>query len=371
MLQVNKSLTHLDPSNSSTFSDSGARCIFEGLRHNATLANLNLSQTVIAFITPVTARSLTNMLQVNKNLRHLDLSYTSAFASYSGARCIFKGLQHNTTLVNLNLSHTGIKATDPDTARSLTKMLQVNKSLTHLDLSKNRLLDSGARCIFEGLQHNTTLVNLNLSHTGIKATDPDTARFLTKMLQVNKSLTHLDLSKNRLLDSGARCIFEGLQNNTTLVNLNLHTGIEVIDPDTARSLTKMLQVNKSLTHLDLSNYFTHEFTYLISYIFEGLEHNTSLCYLDLHVVSPVICKHGDNAAEHIARALKSNRSLLTLDIAGWIFLGPSGIHPILESLMFNSTLQTLYISDIDSETLSTFKRAREAKNLPPIEVHTS
>ena len=34
--------------------------------------------------------------------------------------------------------------------------------------------------------------------------------------------------------------------------------------------------------------------------------------------------------------------------------------------MSNSTLQTLYISDIDSETLSTFTRAREAKNMPPI-----
>ena len=76
------------------------------------------------------------------------------------------------------------------------------------------------------------------------------------------------------------------------------------------------------------------------------------------------------AAEYITQALKSNRSLQTLNIAGWMF-SSNGINLILESLMFNSTLQTLYISDIDSETSSTFKRARKTKNLPPIEVYES
>ena len=167
--------------------------------------------------------------------------------------CIFEGLQQNTTLVSLNLSKTGITATDPDTTRSLTKMLQINKSLTHLDLSKNKFSDSGACCIFEGLQQNSTLVSLNLSKTGITATDPDTARSLTKMLQINESLTHLDLSKNTFSDKGARCIFEGLQHNNSLITLNLsQTGISATDPDTAMSLTTMLQINKSLTHLDLS-----------------------------------------------------------------------------------------------------------------------
>ena len=67
---------------------------------------------------------------------------------------------------------------------SLSNMLQENKSLTHLDFSWNDLSDSS---IFEGLQHNTTLLSLNLSNTSINAaTDPDTARSLTKMLQENK-----------------------------------------------------------------------------------------------------------------------------------------------------------------------------------------
>ena len=81
------------------------------------------------------------------------------------------------------------------------------------------------------------------------------------------------------------------------------------------------------------------------------------------MVSSVMYLHADTAAEHIAQALKSNRSLQTLNIVGWKFLGHNGIHPILESLMFNSTLQTLYIGKIDSETLSSFKRARETTSI--------
>ena len=253
MLQVNKSLTHLDLSGNETFSDSGPCCIFEDLQRNTALLKLNLSDTNITATNPETSRSLTKMLQVNKSLTHLDLSYNSL---ESGARCIFEGLQHNTALLNLNLSTTDITATDPDTKRYLTKMLQVNKSLTHLDLSMNKTLsDSGARCIFEGLQHNTALVNLNLSETGITATDPDTAMSLTKMLQVNTFLTHLDLSWNEtFLESGARCIYEGLQhNNSALVDLNLsNAGIKVTDPDIAQSLYKMLHEKQITWHVNVA-----------------------------------------------------------------------------------------------------------------------
>ena len=119
-------------------------------------------------------------------------------------------------------------------------MLQVNKSLTHLDLSQNKF---STHYIFEGFQHNTTLVNLNLSSTGIMATDPDTARSLTKMLRKNKSLTRLDLSQNNLSDSVVQCISENLKRNA-MVELNLSdTGIS------AKCIFQVLKHNTTLLHL--------------------------------------------------------------------------------------------------------------------------
>ena len=280
---------------------------------------------------------------------------------------IAEALQTNLSLTKLSLPNMMLLHTEQN-GSALNKVLQVNKSLTHLDLSWNETMsDSRARCIFEGLQHNTTLVNLNLCRNGITASDPDTARSLTKMLQVNKSLIHLNLSRNKFSDSGARCIFDGLQHNNTLVYLSLSSaGIQITNSDTAMSLTKMLQVNKSLTHLGLSNCL-HIHTVSHWIIFEGLEHNTTLRYLNIRGISDIT----ETDAEHIAWALKSNYSLQILDIADCTFLGRNGIDLILESLMFNSTLQTLYVSDIDPETLSTFKRARESKKLPLIKVYVS
>ena len=207
-LKKSSAVKELLLSNGNMDSGTGFLMIAEVLLTNSSLTSLSLPCMGL-HLTKEYCSVLTKLLQTNQSLRYLDLSSNSILDS-----SFFEGLQRNTNLVKLNLSNTGITA-----ARSLTTLLRVNKSLTYLDLSSNLTSDSGARCIFEGLQHNTTLVNLNLSHTGIPIADPDTARSLTKMLQVNKSLTHLDLSRNHTLsDSGARYIFVGLQHNTTLVN---------------------------------------------------------------------------------------------------------------------------------------------------------
>ena len=168
------------------------------------------------------AQALTTMLQVNKTLTHLHLSSKKL----SLPHCVFRGLQHNTSLVHLNLSYTGLAATE-DTVRTITAMLRVNKTMKHLDLSGNwNFSNSGAYCVFRGLQHNNSLVHLNLSNTGLAATE-DTAQALTTMLRVNKTIKHLDLSVNwTFSDAGAYCVCQGLQHNTSLVYLNLsRTGI--------------------------------------------------------------------------------------------------------------------------------------------------
>ena len=219
--------------------------IIEALQTNTSLTELHL----INSSPPKTSSALIKMLQINTSLKYLEVSgkeLDQLFVTFddpqthprldrslsdSGARCIFEGLQHNTTLVNLSLCKNGITATNPDTARSLTKMLQVNKSLTHLDLSQNRLCDSVLHYIFEGVHHNTSLVNLSLRKNCITATDLDTARSLTKMLQVNKSLTHLDLLQNDLSDSGACCIFEGLQRCSELLSRRVNDQVLDVSED--------------------------------------------------------------------------------------------------------------------------------------------
>ena len=148
------------------------------------------------------------------------LIYPVKSLSDLGAHCIFQGLQQNTTLTQLNLASNRITGCE-DTAQALNKLLQVNKTLTHLDLSDNDIFSySSSHCILEGLQRNTTLVNLNLANTGLSDTE-DTTRAFETMLQVNTSLTHLDVSHNVRFSFTSRHISRSLQGNVTLVLLDL------------------------------------------------------------------------------------------------------------------------------------------------------
>ena len=370
MLQVNKSLQYLDLSQNRAWSVESVRIFHHfvaGLQHSTTLTHLILRNSRFPCYDSETARSFTEMLQVNKSLTHLDLSENSFIDS--GSHCVFEGLQHNNTLVNLNLSTTGLRSTDSDTVRSLSKMLQVNKSLTHLDLSGNFLLLKGC-CVFDGLRHNSTLTHLSLSNNDWQYLyiSPDISRSLSQMLQVNQSLTHLDLSNTRFFSmSEGLNIFKSLQHNTTLVNLNLsNTGIHVAaaDPDTARSLTKMLQVNKSLTHLDLSKNDPNVYTdtnSIISHTFQGLKHNTTLLHLNISHITMT-----DSDMECATQALPFC-SLETLDLS---FTYNSTSH-ILDSLELNSSLKVLYLSRQYGETediIKCFKIARQDNGLPPIQI---
>ena len=137
---------------------------------------------------------------------------------------LVEALQTNTSLTKLSLVNVNLRYTEKN-CPALISMLRVNKSLTHVDLSWNELFLE-AHYIFEGLQYNTSLVNLNLSCTGITADPADTTTSFIKMIQVNKSLEYLNLSFNDFTDSLCHSMIESLQRNTSnLIFLNLSKSI--------------------------------------------------------------------------------------------------------------------------------------------------
>ena len=327
--------------------------VVEMLHTNNSITKLSLQYNLNEFNDSLTLKCV----HLNKPLTQLHLSSLSDELLH----IIIAHLQYSTTLVKLSISKPQSRMT-VETARALTMMLEVNKSLTHLVLHSKYFSDHEAFCVFKVLQNNTTLISLDLSNCDITAADPEIIKSL--MLQENSSLMHLNLSGNiGFSDSGARCIFESLQYNSTLVYLNLcGTSTTANDPDTAKSLTKMLRVNKSLTHLDLSCKDTIPANRIISLIFSALEHNTTL----LHLV--LCCRDiSIDDAECIAQALKSNQSLLTIDISRAYI---SRIDIILAALKFNTTLKSMRISynwaaDVAVEDL---QRARKESGLPPVDI---
>ena len=132
-----------------------------------------------------------------------------------------QALQANSHLTVLRLKNMNLLYNEVN-GLTLKKMVSMNETLEHLDLSGNSLFsDSGACCILHGLMQNRTLVTLSLHKICLTATE-ETNRLLSEMLRVNTTLKHLDLSSNLFLsDSGICSIFEGLQSNSTLLRLNI------------------------------------------------------------------------------------------------------------------------------------------------------
>ena len=261
------------------------------------------------------------------------------------------------------LDHTTITE---QVAKQIASHLKSSPVISELSLCNSKIDENGFLRIAEALQTNLSLTKLNLRYTDLRYTGK-TGSALTKMLKCNTSLTHLDLSSNKLItDYIAHCIFKGLQHNTTLVSLNLsHTSINGAESDTVKSLNKMLQVNNSLTHLDLSYLdisllSDNAHNTFISHIFHGLEYNNTLLQLNLRHL-----KITNIDAEYIAQALMRNHSLQTLDIV--CFISNEGIRQVFASLMFNTTIKKLYIPETYHEPIG-FNITREDNGLPLIEI---
>ena len=128
---------------------------------------------------------------------------------------IAKMLTENTTLTHLDLSFNKL---DSECADKICEVLAHNNTLTHLHLSGNELDSECADKICEVLAHNNTLTYLDLSGNKL---DSECADKICEVLAHNNTLRHLDLSRNKLGSECADKICEGLAHNNTLIWLNL------------------------------------------------------------------------------------------------------------------------------------------------------
>ena len=88
-----------------------------------------------------------------------------------------------------------------------SKMLKINNGLVELHMQKYEMRDYGAQWISENIGMNRRLTYLDLSCNRITR---DGARHLSEYLKKNTNLKFLDLGYNRIEDDGAKYIAESL-----------------------------------------------------------------------------------------------------------------------------------------------------------------
>ncbi|XP_078087631.1 NACHT, LRR and PYD domains-containing protein 3-like [Mustelus asterias] len=139
-------------------------------------------------------------------------------------------------------------------AEDLASSLSTNRSLTVLNLGINKLGDSGVKLLSAALSNPKCKIQ-ELQLTVVGLTD-SCAMDLSSALSVNMSLMVLNLSYNKLRDSGIKLLSEALRNPKCIIQ-DLRLDENALTDACAEVLASALTTNRSLMVLSLeSNFFT-------------------------------------------------------------------------------------------------------------------
>ena len=299
-LKTNTSLHLLDISHNNIYDD-GLAAISEFIKNIKSLQILDISHNNISAVGAAA-------ISKNRTFKKLNMSYNKIDSFFE----VDKALQTNTTLQILDLSHNNMIF---DHCGCLDK-----NNLKELNLSYNRISNNGIVKLGEVLKAYRTLQILDLSHNDIS-----NGVAVSSCLKSN-SLKELNLSYNKVPNSGIIDICKALQMNVTLQLLDI--SYNKIFDESILTFSDYLKEKNTLQKLRIS-------------------WNNDICLsLDSMVQSCAISKMrlGDTGAILVSAFLYRNSIIQELDISR-NNISDDGAVAISEYLKcYNYTLKKLYIS---------------------------
>ena len=244
--------------------DEGFILICKGLDNNNNLINLNISNNDIHskglnqglnFITTCNLYSLnisnnpildeglkkiTNSLKNFENLHKLNISFCNF--SFSGFEYLIKALQFIKRIEYLNVSGNNIKSPNFDTI----KLCFPNLGIKYLNMSKCALGNESAYVLGECLNGNESIRNINISEN--KISDSGFKSFID-LFYNNNSIEVFDCSINYISDVTAKEFIQNMKYNRTLKKINFYDN--QLKNDIGNTFLELLEVNKTLININL------------------------------------------------------------------------------------------------------------------------
>ncbi|KAI9913595.1 hypothetical protein PsorP6_006664 [Peronosclerospora sorghi] len=265
------------------------------ISHNTTLRELYLSGHELG---PLALQAFAACLATNSTLEHLSLG--SDKLGDEGVTLLCAGLARN--------PHSGLQRWDLESkslglagASAIGHVLQTNKTLTSLTLSRNRIGDEGIDQLVKGVRANAHVPLAELHVTDVAISGAGLAHLTPWLASRECSLTTLQLSFNQLEDTPA-AFWNAIASNASVTTLLLKA-CKLMDHHVAH-LAAALRDNRTLIELDLSdNQLTHV---ACASLANGLRHNKTLRTLRL---STNTCH--DQGAQLLAQTLETHNATLT------------------------------------------------------------
>ncbi|XP_072330252.1 NACHT, LRR and PYD domains-containing protein 14-like isoform X2 [Scyliorhinus torazame] len=287
ILTNNRMLSSLNLSNNN-LGDRGIRLLSVGLKNpQSRMQKLNLSNNNLSI---GSWEEIVSVLIINQTLRELNVSNNrmgeaglrTLSTALKDPRCKLQklGLNNTSTLdfgmMGSYLEETGIvilsdvlkdsnctlKALElakncltQKNYEEIASAIRINHTLTHLDLSSNVIQDSGMNALSLALMDKSCSIQ-SLLLTDTKLT-PTCCEKLASVLVTNQTLRELDLSMNKLGDSGVCALSTALKEpSCKLETLGLKQ--TSLTDACCKKLLTALNTTQKITHLDLSaNLFTN------------------------------------------------------------------------------------------------------------------
>ncbi|XP_064425015.1 selection and upkeep of intraepithelial T-cells protein 5-like [Latimeria chalumnae] len=230
-LSRNKSLIELNLDNN-PIKDAGMRLIC-----NVSNNQLQKLSSNNCYLTSICCEALSSFLSRNESLTELNLSNNPI--KDTGMSLICNGSNNQIQKLRSNSCYL-----TPTCCRDLSSFLSRNQSLTELNLSDNPIQDSGVSLICN--ISNKEIQKLSLRSCILTS---GCSEALCSFLKQNQSLTELDLSVNQLKDLGMSEICKADNNQLQKLSLNNCS----LTSGCCEGLCSVLKQNQSLRELNLSS----------------------------------------------------------------------------------------------------------------------